>query len=153
MPRHAARAALVALVLFSAFKIELADEATVPVLKHLDGVCHVFIDEHADPEMAISIADNAKTQRYGTCNTMETLLVHADVAAVFPLNGVIRCSLAARVIARVASSRVRTDVTTCSAESRPASSSIAVVAPTPASPAGASSTRALARKTPKAARS
>src|ERR1700687_3422778 len=59
----------------------LADEATVPVIKHLDGICHVFIDEHADIEMAIRIADNAKTQRYSPCNTMETLLVHAKMAA------------------------------------------------------------------------
>jgi glutamate-5-semialdehyde dehydrogenase len=58
----------------------VAEEATVPVLKHLDGVCHVFIDEHADPDMAISIADNAKTQRYSPCNTMETLLVHERIA-------------------------------------------------------------------------
>ena len=58
----------------------VAEEATVPVLKHLDGVCHVFIDEHADPEMAIRIADNAKTQRYSPCNTMETLLVHDRIA-------------------------------------------------------------------------
>jgi glutamate-5-semialdehyde dehydrogenase len=58
----------------------VAEEATVPVLKHLDGVCHVFIDEHADPEMAIRIADNAKTQRYSPCNTMETLLVHSKIA-------------------------------------------------------------------------
>jgi glutamate-5-semialdehyde dehydrogenase len=58
----------------------VADEATVPVLKHLDGVCHVFIDEHADPEMAVRIADNAKTQRYSPCNTMETLLVHEKIA-------------------------------------------------------------------------
>jgi glutamate-5-semialdehyde dehydrogenase len=58
----------------------VTDEATVPVIKHLDGVCHVFIDEHADVEMAIRIADNAKTQRYGTCNTMETLLVHEKIA-------------------------------------------------------------------------
>ncbi|MEP7207525.1 MAG: glutamate-5-semialdehyde dehydrogenase [Casimicrobiaceae bacterium] len=56
-------------------------EAKVPVLKHLDGVCHVFIDASADPEMAIRIADNAKTQRYSPCNTMETLLVHAAIAA------------------------------------------------------------------------
>src|SRR5207244_13379796 len=58
----------------------VADEATVPVLKHLDGVCHVFIDEHADIDMAIRIADNAKTQRYSPCNTMETLLVHRAIA-------------------------------------------------------------------------
>ena len=59
----------------------VAREAKVPVLKHLDGVCHVFIDERADPDKAISIADNAKTQRYSPCNTMETLLVHAGIAA------------------------------------------------------------------------
>jgi glutamate-5-semialdehyde dehydrogenase len=59
----------------------VAEEATVPVLKHLDGVCHVFIDEHADPDMAVRIADNAKTQRYSPCNTMETLLVHERIAA------------------------------------------------------------------------
>ena len=58
----------------------VADEATVPVLKHLDGVCHVFIDEHADIDMAVRIADNAKTQRYSPCNTMETLLVHERIA-------------------------------------------------------------------------
>jgi glutamate-5-semialdehyde dehydrogenase len=58
----------------------IADEATVPVIKHLDGVCHVFVDEHANVDMAIRIADNAKTQRYSPCNTMETLLVHAKIA-------------------------------------------------------------------------
>src|SRR6516164_9082759 len=58
----------------------IAVEATVPVLKHLDGVCHVFIDESADLDMAVRIADNAKTQRYSPCNTMETLLVHAKIA-------------------------------------------------------------------------
>jgi glutamate-5-semialdehyde dehydrogenase len=59
----------------------IAREARVPVIKHLDGVCHVFIDASADLDMAIRIADNAKTQRYSPCNTMETLLVHANVAA------------------------------------------------------------------------
>lgn len=59
----------------------VADEATVPVIKHLDGVCHVFVDEHADVDMAIRIADNAKTQRYSPCNTMETLLVHQRIAS------------------------------------------------------------------------
>jgi len=59
----------------------VTDEATVPMIKHLDGVCHVFIDEFADAEMAVRIADNAKTQRYSPCNTMETLLVHAKIAA------------------------------------------------------------------------
>jgi glutamate-5-semialdehyde dehydrogenase len=56
-------------------------ESRIPVLKHLDGVCHVYIDERADPDKAIRVADNAKTQRYGTCNTMETLLVHRAIAA------------------------------------------------------------------------
>jgi len=56
-------------------------EAKVPVIKHLDGVCHTFVDASADLEMAIRVADNAKTQRYSTCNTMETLLVHAGIAA------------------------------------------------------------------------
>ena len=56
------------------------DESRIPMIKHLDGVCHVYIDDRADVEKAIRIADNAKTQRYGTCNTMETLLVHAGIA-------------------------------------------------------------------------
>jgi glutamate-5-semialdehyde dehydrogenase len=55
-------------------------ESRIPMIKHLDGVCHVYIDERADLDKAVRIADNAKTQRYGTCNTMETLLVHAAVA-------------------------------------------------------------------------
>ena len=59
----------------------ISREAKVPVIKHLDGVCHVFIDASADLAMAIRIADNAKTQRYSPCNTMETLLMHAGIAA------------------------------------------------------------------------
>jgi glutamate-5-semialdehyde dehydrogenase len=58
----------------------VTDESRIPMIKHLDGVCHVYIDDRADVEKAIRIADNAKTQRYGTCNTMETLLVHSGVA-------------------------------------------------------------------------
>jgi glutamate-5-semialdehyde dehydrogenase len=58
----------------------LMREAKVPMIKHLDGVCHVYIDDAANLEQAIRIADNAKTQRYGTCNTMETLLVAAGIA-------------------------------------------------------------------------
>ena len=58
----------------------VAREARVPVIKHLDGICHVYIDDRADPAKAIAIADNAKTQRYGTCNTMETLLVAQAIA-------------------------------------------------------------------------
>jgi glutamate-5-semialdehyde dehydrogenase len=61
----------------------LMDVARVPMIKHLDGVCHVYIDAEADLDSALAIADNAKTQRYGTCNTMETLLVHAAVASQF----------------------------------------------------------------------
>jgi len=56
-------------------------EARVPVIKHLHGVCHVYIDARADRQKAIDVAFNAKTQRYGTCNTMETLLVDSAVAA------------------------------------------------------------------------
>ena len=59
----------------------LMRESKIPMIKHLDGICHVYIDAFADIAKAIRIADNAKTQRYGTCNTMETLLVHADIAA------------------------------------------------------------------------
>ena len=59
----------------------ISAEATIPVIKHLDGICHVYIDDEADLDKAIRIADNAKTQRYGVCNTMETLLVARDIAA------------------------------------------------------------------------
>mgnify|MGYP003798764493 FL=1 len=58
----------------------ITQEATVPVIKHLDGVCHVYIDDRADREKALQVALNAKTQRYGTCNTAETLLVAAGIA-------------------------------------------------------------------------
>ena len=58
----------------------LERESRIPMIKHLDGVCHVYVDDSADPEMAVRIADNAKTQRYGTCNTMETLLVAEGIA-------------------------------------------------------------------------
>ncbi|MDR2881442.1 MAG: glutamate-5-semialdehyde dehydrogenase, partial [Azoarcus sp.] len=53
----------------------ISNEARVPVIKHLDGNCHVYIDDEADPEMIVPIVENAKTQRYGVCNTAETLLV------------------------------------------------------------------------------
>jgi glutamate-5-semialdehyde dehydrogenase len=58
----------------------ISEESKVPVIKHLDGICHVFIDASADVAMAIKVADNAKTQRYSPCNTMETLLVHKAIA-------------------------------------------------------------------------
>ncbi|WP_428851695.1 glutamate-5-semialdehyde dehydrogenase [Imbroritus primus] len=59
----------------------LIDEGRVPMIKHLDGICHIYIDEDADLQKAVVVADNAKTQRYAPCNTMETLLVSERVAA------------------------------------------------------------------------
>ena len=59
----------------------ISSDAEVPVIKHLDGICHVYIDGEADLQKAIRIADNSKTHRYGVCNAMETLLVNADIAA------------------------------------------------------------------------
>jgi glutamate-5-semialdehyde dehydrogenase len=61
----------------------LAAESRVPMIKHLDGNCHVYVDAAADLAQAVEIAVNAKTYRFGICGAMETLLVHADVAAVF----------------------------------------------------------------------
>ena len=58
----------------------ISNDARVPVIKHLDGICHVYIDIEADPDKAIKIALNAKTHRYGVCNAMETLLVHDQIA-------------------------------------------------------------------------
>ncbi len=58
----------------------ISQGARVPVIKHLDGICHVYIDDEADLEKALQVAFNAKTQRYGTCNTMETLLVAEGAA-------------------------------------------------------------------------
>jgi glutamate-5-semialdehyde dehydrogenase len=85
----------------------LMRESRVPMIKHLDGICHVYIDGAADVSKAVKIADNAKTQRYGTCNTMETLLVAQSIAPrVLPLLGRIyadkgvelRCSAAAKAL-------------------------------------------------------
>ena len=59
----------------------ISEEARIPVIKHLDGICHVYLDDEADLDKAIRIADNAKTHRYGVCNAMETLLVAQGVAA------------------------------------------------------------------------
>jgi len=61
----------------------LMRESRVPMIKHLDGICHVYVDAGADLDVAVRIADNAKTQRYGTCNTMETLLVDRSIATAF----------------------------------------------------------------------
>ena len=61
----------------------LAAEATVPMIHHLDGICHTYVDKDADIDMAVSVTDNAKTQRYSPCNATETLLVHEAVADIF----------------------------------------------------------------------
>ena len=66
-----------------AFVRLVAERATIPILKHDKGLCHVYVDADADLHMAADIAVNAKVQRPGVCNAMETLLVHADVAAAF----------------------------------------------------------------------
>jgi glutamate-5-semialdehyde dehydrogenase len=64
----------------------ISNEATIPVIKHLDGICHVYIDDTADIDKAVAIAMNAKTHRYGVCNAMETLLVAENIAAkILPL--------------------------------------------------------------------
>ncbi len=66
----------------------ISQEATVPVIKHLDGICHVYIDDHADLDKAFDVALNSKTHRYGVCNAMETLLVARSVAsAILPRLG------------------------------------------------------------------
>lgn len=63
----------------------ISSESRIPVIKHLDGVCHVYIDAQADPEMAIAIAFNSKVEKLAVCNALETLLIHADIAeAVLP---------------------------------------------------------------------
>ncbi len=96
----------------------LARESRIPMIKHLDGVCHVYIDDAADPEMAVRIADNAKTQRYGTCNTMETLLVAEAIAPkvlpriaeIFKAKGVeMRADEAARRLAPAAKAATEED--------------------------------------------
>lgn len=63
----------------------ISEQARIPVIKHLDGICHVYLDQAADKTKAINIAFNAKTSRYGTCNTMETLLIHqARASEILP---------------------------------------------------------------------
>ena len=61
----------------------ISREAKVPVIKHLDGNCHVYVDASADLELALRVTDNAKTQKYSPCNAAESLLVHQDIAAAF----------------------------------------------------------------------
>lgn len=60
----------------------ISSESRIPVIKHLDGICHVYIDAQADPEMAIAIAFNSKVEKLAVCNALETLLIHADIAEV-----------------------------------------------------------------------
>ncbi|MEO5770430.1 MAG: glutamate-5-semialdehyde dehydrogenase, partial [Burkholderiaceae bacterium] len=85
----------------------IAAEAKVPVIKHLDGNCHVYVDAAVDVDMALRVTDNAKTQKVSPCNAAESLLVHRDVAAaflpqigaVFAAKGVeMRCSARARTL-------------------------------------------------------
>ena len=70
----------------------ISDEASIPVIKHLDGNCHIYVDEHASLEQALGIVDNAKTQRLGTCNTLESLVVHKNFAEIFliKLHGILK---------------------------------------------------------------
>jgi glutamate-5-semialdehyde dehydrogenase len=85
----------------------ISREAKVPVIKHLDGNCHVFVDASADMTLAVNVTDNAKTQKYSPCNAAESLLVHEQVApaflpaigAIFAAKGVeMRCDAASRAI-------------------------------------------------------
>lgn len=85
----------------------ISREAKVPVIKHLDGNCHVYVDGECDVQMAVRVVDNAKTQKYSPCNAMESLLVHTDkadvflsrIASVFAQKGVeMRCDAAAKAI-------------------------------------------------------
>ncbi len=82
----------------------ISKESTIPVIKHLDGNCHVYVDARVDHELAVRVTDNAKTQKYSPCNAAESLLVHRDAApwflpaigAVFAKKGVeMRCDAAA----------------------------------------------------------
>jgi glutamate-5-semialdehyde dehydrogenase len=85
----------------------ISAEARVPVIKHLDGNCHTYVDAHVDLELALKVTDNAKTQKYSPCNATESLLVHVDQAAaflpaigsVFAAKGVeMRCDPAAKAV-------------------------------------------------------
>ena len=61
----------------------ISDNAKIPVIKHLDGNCHIYVDEFASLNQALEIVENSKTQRYGTCNTLESLVVHKSIANQF----------------------------------------------------------------------
>ncbi|MEO6410239.1 MAG: glutamate-5-semialdehyde dehydrogenase, partial [Burkholderiaceae bacterium] len=88
----------------------IAREAKVPVIKHLDGNCHVYVDASAELDLALRVTDNSKTQKVSPCNAAESLLVHADIAArflprigaIFAAKGVeMRCDPAARALLQV----------------------------------------------------
>ncbi|AXQ28259.1 glutamate-5-semialdehyde dehydrogenase [Solimonas sp. K1W22B-7] len=88
----------------------VAEAARVPVIKHLDGICHVYIDADADLEKAVAVAVNAKTQRYGTCNTMETLLVDVAIAErVLPTLGEIYAEAGVEIRGCERTRRILTD--------------------------------------------
>ncbi|PPE75962.1 glutamate-5-semialdehyde dehydrogenase [Solimonas fluminis] len=88
----------------------VAEAARVPVIKHLDGICHVYIDADADLEKAVAVSVNAKTQRYGTCNTMETLLVDVAVAeSVLPILGEIYAEAGVEIRGCERTRRILTD--------------------------------------------
>ena len=98
----------------------LMRESRVPMIKHLDGICHVYIDGDADLDRAVCIADNAKTQRYSPCNAMETLLVAESIAArvlpplgrIYAAKGVeLRCDPAARAVLEQAGIAALVDAT------------------------------------------
>jgi len=85
----------------------VCNETNINVIKHLDGICHVYVDKEVDVDMAISVAFNSKSEKYGVCNAMETLLVHRDVAqpvlselsSLFAEKGVeLRCCPEARIM-------------------------------------------------------
>ncbi|MBL0150942.1 MAG: glutamate-5-semialdehyde dehydrogenase [Ideonella sp.] len=87
----------------------ISAEAKVPVIKHLDGNCHIYVDAQVDMDMAVAVTDNAKTQKYSPCNAAESLLVHVDqaaaflpkIGAVFAAKGVqMRCDAAAKAVLR-----------------------------------------------------
>lgn len=95
----------------------ISNEARVPVIKHLDGVCHVYIDDRADPDKAVRVAFNAKTQRYGTCNTMETLLVAGGIAGrVLPPLGAMYAQAGVELRGCPATRAILTDIGEATAE-------------------------------------
>jgi glutamate-5-semialdehyde dehydrogenase len=98
----------------------ISAEARVPVIKHLDGNCHVYVDAEVDLDLALKVTDNAKTQKYSPCNAAESLLVHRAVAprflpaigAVFAAKGVeMRCDAEAKALLAVAAGAKLVDAT------------------------------------------